>query len=156
MPSNIRGSCSLNGVTLLNDGKRIALGSNSMPAVLMYDVDVMSHELILDKTLRALFMVDNVRPMLQTRRCSPGIEQVSARNLKFDLDGTGEGKQESERSTAGSWAVEWDGNEVGRYVEDFAYGNGLWNKLYGGEGCREMVCLMVGLYEEGIMVWKEK
>jgi arylesterase / paraoxonase len=150
-----------NGVALLKDNKRIAVGSTTLPAVLVYNIDTSTHELTLNKTLNAWFLVDNVKVdtagtlLVAGHPWAPGLEEVSSKNWEFDLDGTGEGKLESERPTAGSWVAEWDGNEEGTFRTlyvgmDYGTSSTAVRDVEKGFG------LVVGLYEKGIMVWKEK
>ena len=149
-----------NGVALLNDGKRIAVGSTSMPAVLVYNVDASTHELTLNKTLKTSFLVDNVKVdaagtlLAAGHPWSPGIEEVSTKNREFDLDGTGEGKSESERPRAGSWVAEWDGNED--TLRNLYVGMDYGTSCTAVRDVKNGFGIVVGLYEKGIMVWKEK
>jgi len=150
-----------NGIALLKDGKRIAVASSSQAAVLVYNVDASTHELTLNKTLKASFLADNVKVdsagtlLVAGHPWAPGFEEVSSRNREFDLDGVGEGKPESERPKAGSWVAEWDGNEEGTLRT-------LYVGMDYGTGCTAVrdvengVGLVTGLYEKGIMVWREK
>ena len=150
-----------NGVALLKDGKRIAVSSTTMPAVLVYNIDALTHELTLNKTLRAPLLVDNVKVdaggkvLVAGHPWAPGVEEVSTKNWEFDLDGTGEGKPESERPTAGSWVFEWDGNEEGT-LRNLYVGMDYGTSSTAVRDSEKGVGLVVGLYEKGIMVWREK
>jgi hypothetical protein len=71
------------------------------------------------------------------------------------LDGTGEGKPESERPKAGSWVVEWDGNDEGT-LNTLYVGMDYGTSTTAVRDVEKGVGLVVGLYEKGIMVWREK
>ena len=149
-----------NGVALLKDGKRIAVGSTSLPAVLVYTIDASNHELTLNKTLKSSFLVDNLKVdtagmlLIAGHPWPPGIEEMATRNWEFDLDGTGQGKPESERPTAGSWVAEWDGNED--TFRTLYVGMDYGTSCTAVRDVKKGVGIVVGLYEMGIMVWREK
>lgn len=149
-----------NGIALLKDGKRIAVGSTTLPAVLVYNFDASTHELTLNKTLKMSFLVDNLKVdttgmlLVAGHPWAPGVEEVATKNWQFDLDGTGEGKPESERPTAGSWVVEWDGNED--TCRTLYVGMDYGTSTTAVRDVKKGVGIVTGLYEMGIMVWREK
>lgn len=151
-----------NGVALLPTG-RLAVASTTTPAVFIYDVDPASHELSLNLTLKPQFLVDNLKTdsagmlYLAGHPYAPALEEAAKANNEYDVDGTGAPglKPEAERPRAGSWVAEWDGNAEGALRDLYAG----WEYGCSATAVRDPkvnLGLVTGLYERGVMVWREK
>ena len=148
-----------NGVALLNSS-HLAVGMTTLPGVRIYAIDAATHNLTMIKTLSTTFLVDNLhvdangKLLMAGHPYGPDMEAVSATNSEFDLDGKGVGKHESGRVRAASWIAEWDGNESGK-LRDLYVGRDYGTACTALRDVSRGWGVAVGLYEKGIMVWKE-
>jgi arylesterase/paraoxonase len=148
-----------NGITTLNS-THIAVASTTLPAVLIYQVEPRTKDLMLTKKLRPNFMVDNLSTdtkghlLMAGHPSPPTLEHVAKTNRYYDLDGTGRGKPAADRPRAPSWVAEWDGNIEGT-IKDLYVGSEYGTSCGAVRDVDRGLGIIVGLYEKGILLWKE-
>jgi len=151
-----------NGVTTLPGG-RLAVASTTGAAIHIYNIDAATKGLALNRTLPVAFLVDNLKTdsngalLAAGHPFGPALEAVATMNREFDLDGTGEPglKPEGERPRALSWVAEWDGNEEGK-LKDLYVGSDYGCSATALRDGKTGWGFILGLYEKGIMQWKDK
>lgn len=150
-----------NGMTLLNT-THLAVASTSTLSVFIYTMDSSSRALSLVKKIRVPFFVDNISTdskgsLLMAGHPHPHpINVVASTNNLYDLDGedTPGLLPQKDRPRAGSYVAEWDGNSAGTVKSLYTgieYGTGA----SASRDVKRGVGILSGLYEKGILVWKE-
>jgi arylesterase / paraoxonase len=150
-----------NGIGRLNN-THIAVSSTTTPAVLIYALSENRDSAILKQKLRPKFCVDNLRVDSNGKLLIAGhphvssITKVSETNQHYDLDGSGEARllPEKDRPRAPSWVVDWDGNPEGT-LRDIYIGNDYGTSTTATRDVKRGIGFISGLYEKGILVWKE-
>jgi arylesterase/paraoxonase len=150
-----------NGVAALNK-THIAVASTTMPAVLIFELDRAATALTLKLTLRPTFWADNLSvdaagKLLLAGHPHPFLLQRAAEGSQFyDVDETGEAglRPGGERPRSPSWVVEWDGNPEGKLTNLFV-GHEFGSSTSAVRDLKRGVGFVSGLYEKGIMMWKE-
>jgi arylesterase / paraoxonase len=150
-----------NGVAALNK-THVAVASTTMPAVLIFEMDRDAKALTLKQTLRPTFWADNLSVDAAGKLLVAGhphpflLERAAEGNRFYDVDGTGEAglRPGSERPRSPSWVVEWDGNVEGRLTDLFV-GHDYGSSTSAVRDLKRGVGFVSGLYEKGIMMWKE-
>lgn len=151
-----------NGVALLPGGK-LAVASTSSAAVAVYNINPSTHALTLNLTLKTPHLVDNLKAdssgtlLIAGHPHGPSVSVAATQNRFYDLDGSGdpELKPENERPRAGSWVQSWDGNAEG-VLRDLYAGMEFGGSTTAVRDVERNLGIVTGLYEKGIMVWKDR
>lgn len=148
-----------NGIVLLN-ATTLAVASTTFPGVNIYGVNTTSKALTLQQTIRADFFTDNLsvdgngRLLIAGHPFPPTLAKVGEENHKYDLDGRGEGLDAKDRPRAPSAVAEWDGNAEG-VLRTLYVGSEYGTATTAIRDSKEKIGIVVGLYEKGILVWRE-
>jgi arylesterase / paraoxonase len=150
-----------NGIAQLS-GNRVAVSSTTLPAVFIYAMDPTTRAFTLLKKLRTPFWPDNLNVdsagtlLIAGHPWAIGLTPVAKENYKYDVEGkAGEGLLPFEdRPRAASWVAEWDGNEEGQ-LRTLYVGTEFGTSTAADRDLKRGVGIVVGLYERGVMVWKE-
>jgi arylesterase / paraoxonase len=150
-----------NGIGLLNK-THIAVSSTTLPAVLIYELSPDRKTVTLQQKLRPRFYADNLRVDADGKLLIAGhpyifsYGKVAKTQQKYDMDGTGEAGllPEKDRPRAPSWIVEWDGNPEG-VLKDLYIGDEFGTSTTAARDVKRGVGFIGGLYDKGILMWKE-
>ena len=149
-----------NGVKLLNK-TTLAVSSTTGPAVNIYSVNPETKALTLKQRIRMPFAPDNLsvdrngKLLIAGHPYPPSLEEISATNHQYALDNVEDGrKPASERPRAASWVAEWDGNREGK-LRDIYVGTEYGTACTAARDVKRKLGIMSGLYEKGILVWRE-
>jgi arylesterase/paraoxonase len=152
-----------NGITRLSNN-RIAVASTTLPAVFIYSMDPESHALTLLKKIRTPFWPDNLKTDSSGRLLIAGnpwaikMAHIAKMQHKYDFDSRGEvgagllSPEQAPRS--GSWVAEWDGNDDDE-LKNLYVGDEFQTSTGAVRDVKRGFVLVGGLYEKGLLVWKE-
>lgn len=149
-----------NGIKLLNS-THVAVASTTGAAVKIYRIDPDTRGLTPVQWLRTPFLTDNLsvdsngKLLVTGHPFAPDLERVASINHQFNLDGKNESlRPASERPRAPTWVSEWDGNENGT-LKDIFVGYEFGSGTTAVRDCKRKIGIVTGLYEKGVLVWKE-
>ncbi|KAF1812748.1 calcium-dependent phosphotriesterase [Eremomyces bilateralis CBS 781.70] len=148
-----------NGIVMFN-ATTLAVASTTFPGVYLYSVDAATHALTLQQTIRAGFFTDNLsmdgdgKLLIAGHPFPMALGTVARENHRYDFEGTGEGLDVKERPRAASGVAEWDGNAEG-VLRLLYLGNEYGTSTTAVRDVREKIGIVAGLYEKGILVWRE-
>ncbi|PYH81048.1 calcium-dependent phosphotriesterase [Aspergillus uvarum CBS 121591] len=148
-----------NGIAALNQ-THVAVASTTTPSVTVYRINPATKDLEKALSFRTRFLVDNLstdgkgKLIMAGHPFFPAVAKVAQSNWVVDFEGNGRGMPVAKRGRAPSWVAEWDGNVEGR-VEDLFVGDEFGTSSTAVRDVKRGLGLISGLYERGVLVWKE-
>jgi len=146
-----------NGVTLLNES-RIAVASTTTPSVNLYDI-LPDRSVRLSGTIKVSFLPDNLSTddrgvlLIAGHPHAPSMEKLIHSRLECVRAGGQDLSQCHRASSSPSWVAEWTelGGLKNLYVSRSEYGT----STTAARDASNKFGIITGLYEKGILVWKE-
>jgi arylesterase/paraoxonase len=149
-----------NGIGLLNES-HVVVASTTLPALYVFSKVYRSTNLHLEKRIRTDFLPDNLsvdgsgKLLIAGHPYGLAIGPVAHNTHKYNMDNKDSSLlPEDARPRSSSWVAEWDGNEEGK-LRDLYISHEYGTSTTAVRDVKRGVGIIGGLYEKGILVWKE-